>query len=161
MSTTPTLRYRGASPSSCEKLADGSREAEELVTIPKLRAYLKSVAPDGTAVMDIITGKGLDIVRIGLKPESKPVPVGGYRILRIRVKCIAKRPLPRLPGGRQVLECWPVVSLGRVASGLTYAVDPRGNRFLMIRPAGREAVSLPIRIVLNWFSELRPALENH
>jgi len=43
----------------------------------------------------------------------------------------------------------------RSDSGVSFAVDPHTNRFLMIRPAGNENGSSQIRIVLNWFSELR------
>ncbi len=42
----------------------------------------------------------------------------------------------------------------RSNSGETYDVDPRGGRFLMIRPA-KEDASTQIRIVVNWFEELR------
>jgi serine/threonine-protein kinase len=42
----------------------------------------------------------------------------------------------------------------RSNSGETYDVDPRGGRFLMIRPP-KEETSAQIRIVLNWFGELR------
>jgi serine/threonine-protein kinase len=40
-------------------------------------------------------------------------------------------------------------------SGQTYAVAPSGNRFLMLRPV-REAAGPPeVRLILNWFNELR------
>ncbi len=42
----------------------------------------------------------------------------------------------------------------RSNSGETYDVDPRGGRFLMNRPP-KEDTSAQIRIVLNWFEELR------
>jgi serine/threonine-protein kinase len=48
----------------------------------------------------------------------------------------------------------------RTNSGITYDVDPKGNRFLMIRPA-EESTAPSVMIVLNWFDELRrlvPAL---
>jgi serine/threonine protein kinase/Tol biopolymer transport system component len=43
----------------------------------------------------------------------------------------------------------------RSNSGETYDVDPRGGRFLMIRPPKEGTSSAQVRIVLNWFSELR------
>jgi len=42
----------------------------------------------------------------------------------------------------------------RSNSGQTYTVDPRGGRFLMIRPP-KEDSSAHIRVVVNWFEELR------
>ena len=42
----------------------------------------------------------------------------------------------------------------RSDSGLSYAVDPKGGRFLMIRLSDESAVS-SIVVVLNWFDELR------
>ncbi|HEY6118682.1 MAG TPA: hypothetical protein VIV66_01925, partial [Pyrinomonadaceae bacterium] len=43
----------------------------------------------------------------------------------------------------------------RSNSGETYDVDPRGGRFLMTRPPKEDTSSAQVRIVLNWFSELR------
>ncbi len=42
----------------------------------------------------------------------------------------------------------------RTNSGITYDVDPKGNRFLMMRPA-EESTASSVMIVLNWFDELR------
>ena len=42
----------------------------------------------------------------------------------------------------------------RTNTGITYDVDPKGNRFLMIRPA-EESTDPSVMIVLNWFDELR------
>jgi hypothetical protein len=42
----------------------------------------------------------------------------------------------------------------RTNSGITYDVDPKGTRFLMIRPAD-ESTAPSVTIVLNWFDELR------
>ncbi|HET9711956.1 MAG TPA: protein kinase, partial [Pyrinomonadaceae bacterium] len=42
----------------------------------------------------------------------------------------------------------------RTNTGITYDVDPKGNRFLMIRPA-EESTAPSVMIVLNWFEELR------
>ena len=42
----------------------------------------------------------------------------------------------------------------RTNSGITYDVDPKKNRFLMIRPA-EESSAPSVMIVLNWFEELR------
>jgi len=42
----------------------------------------------------------------------------------------------------------------RSNSGVTYDVDPKGERFLMIRPEGTSEAT-QMRIVLNWFGELR------
>jgi Tol biopolymer transport system component len=42
----------------------------------------------------------------------------------------------------------------RTNSGITYDVDPKGNRFLMMRPAD-ESTAPSVMIVLNWFDELR------
>jgi len=42
----------------------------------------------------------------------------------------------------------------RTNTGITYDVDPKGNRFLMIRPA-EESTAPSVMIVLNWFEELQ------
>jgi serine/threonine-protein kinase len=43
----------------------------------------------------------------------------------------------------------------RSNSGMSYDVDPRGNRFLMIRLKEDDPSGAQVRIVLNWFEELR------
>lgn len=46
----------------------------------------------------------------------------------------------------------------RSNSGMTYDVDPKSNRFLMIR-VGEDATSpTQVRVVVNWFDELRRAV---
>ncbi len=40
-------------------------------------------------------------------------------------------------------------------SGQTYAVAPKGERFLVLRPARENAGPPEVRLVLNWFDELR------
>jgi serine/threonine-protein kinase len=42
----------------------------------------------------------------------------------------------------------------RSDTGLSYAVDPKGGRFLMIRPSDESTISSMV-MVLNWFDELR------
>jgi serine/threonine protein kinase/Tol biopolymer transport system component len=43
----------------------------------------------------------------------------------------------------------------RSNTGETYDVDPRGGRFLLIRPPKEDVTSAQVRMVLNWFSELQ------
>ena len=43
----------------------------------------------------------------------------------------------------------------RSNTGETYDVDPRGGRFLLIRPPKEEVSSAQVRMVLNWSSELQ------
>jgi serine/threonine-protein kinase len=43
----------------------------------------------------------------------------------------------------------------RSNSGVTYDVDPRGGRFLMIRPVEDTGSRARVRMVMNWFDELR------
>ena len=43
----------------------------------------------------------------------------------------------------------------RSNSGVSYDVDPKGGRFLMIRPAEDSASPAQVRVVVNWFEELR------
>ena len=40
-------------------------------------------------------------------------------------------------------------------SGQTYSVDPKGERFLMLRPAREDAGTPEVRVILNWFSTLQ------
>jgi len=46
----------------------------------------------------------------------------------------------------------------RSNSGVTYDIDPKSGRFLMIRPAQETSAATQMRMVLNWFEELRRAL---
>jgi hypothetical protein len=43
----------------------------------------------------------------------------------------------------------------RTDSGNTYDVDPKGDRFLMVRPTGDILSFTTVRVVSNWFEELR------
>jgi Tol biopolymer transport system component len=43
----------------------------------------------------------------------------------------------------------------RSNSGVSYDVDPKGGRFLMIRPAEESTAPAEVRVVVNWFEELR------
>ena len=43
----------------------------------------------------------------------------------------------------------------RSNSGVSYDVDPKSNRFLMLRLAENANSTAQVRIVLNWFDELR------
>jgi len=43
----------------------------------------------------------------------------------------------------------------RSSSVQSYAVDPKGGRFLMIRPANDDRERSRVRVVLNWFEELK------
>jgi eukaryotic-like serine/threonine-protein kinase len=43
----------------------------------------------------------------------------------------------------------------RSNSGVSYDVDPKGSRFLMIRPAEESTAPSQLRVVLNWAEELR------
>ena len=40
-------------------------------------------------------------------------------------------------------------------SGVSYDVDPKGGRFLMIRPAEDSTTPAQLRVVVNWFEDLR------
>lgn len=42
----------------------------------------------------------------------------------------------------------------RAESGISYDVEPKGNRFLMIRPAGEGTAFSSIRVITNWSQEL-------
>jgi Tol biopolymer transport system component len=43
----------------------------------------------------------------------------------------------------------------RSNSGVSYDVDPKGGRFLMIRPVEDSETPFQVRVVVNWFDELR------
>ena len=45
----------------------------------------------------------------------------------------------------------------RSNSGVTYDVDPKGARFLMIRPTEDTNAATQMKIVVNWFEELKRA----
>jgi hypothetical protein len=42
----------------------------------------------------------------------------------------------------------------RAESGVSYDVEPKGNRFLMIRPAADATGFAAIRVITNWSGEL-------
>jgi serine/threonine-protein kinase len=56
------------------------------------------------------------------------------------------------PGKPQML--FSGVSLANSDSGQTYAVAPRGDRFLMLRPS-QEGAPPEVRVIVNWFDELK------
>ena len=43
----------------------------------------------------------------------------------------------------------------RSSSGVSYDVDPKGGRFLMIRQAEDTSATAQVQVIVNWFSELR------
>jgi hypothetical protein len=43
----------------------------------------------------------------------------------------------------------------RNESGLSYDVDPKDDRFLVLRPAEEAADALSLRVITNWSSELK------
>ena len=43
----------------------------------------------------------------------------------------------------------------RTTTLLSFAVDPKGDRFLMIRPVNEEGEASRVHVVLNWFEELK------
>ena len=43
----------------------------------------------------------------------------------------------------------------RSNSGVSYDVDPKGGRFLMIRPVADSETPAQVRVVVSWFDELR------
>ena len=46
----------------------------------------------------------------------------------------------------------------RSNSGVTYDVDPKGGRFLMIRPTGGTTEATQTKVVVNWFEEVKRAV---
>jgi len=46
----------------------------------------------------------------------------------------------------------------RSDSGISFDVDPKSGRFVMIRLASSGANQARVRLVLNWFEELRQLL---
>lgn len=197
------------------KPADGSHEAEAIMSLPG-RQYLKEILPGGeTALLDseLQTSKG-SINRIILKPGAQPTPIVNapfnqyaaaisrdgrwlaYQSNESGRPEIYVRDLAETggrwqistaggdephwsPDGRELyyrgggfllavpIETRSTFQAGtpknlfnevvdfRSNSGETYDVDPHGGRFLMIRPPKEDASSAQVRIVLNWFSELR------
>ncbi len=195
--------------------ADGSQEAEKVVTITH-QAYLKAILPDGeTALLDAQRQTAnANIVTVVLKLDAKPTklintefnefgasasPDGRWLAYQSNESGRPEIYVRELvgSGGR-----WPISTGGgeeprwspdgkelyyrvngqlmavqvetrssfhagtpnslfnevydlRSNTGETYDIDPRGGRFLMIRPPKEDSSSAQIRIVLNWFGELR------
>jgi Tol biopolymer transport system component len=61
-----------------------------------------------------------------------------------------------LPGKRKVL--FSGLAQIVVDSSETYHMAPLGDRFVMMRPADDRASAPEVRIVLNWFADLRRAV---
>jgi serine/threonine-protein kinase len=195
--------------------ADGSREAESLLTLSG-RQYLKGILPDGeTVVLDSnLQTINASINKVLLKPGSQIVPVISHTF---NERAAALSPDGRWlayqssESGRNEIYArdlsqaggrWSISTAGgqeprwsadgrelyyrnngvmmvapidthagfqagtpktlfnevydlRSNSGETYDVDPRSGRFLLIRPAKEDVSSAQVRIVVNWFSELR------
>lgn len=197
------------------KPADGSRDAEELVSLDT-RFYLMDVTRDGkTAFIDYLRSQEPDVATLALEPSAKPKPLtaspgwdGGatlspdgrfmaYDSVESGRSEIYVRDLSVAGGrwqistaggeephwsadGRELyyrtndllmaaaIETTPAFRAAvpkllfkgnynlRSDTELSFSPDPKGGRFLMIRPAtAQENASLPVRMVLNWFTELR------
>jgi len=54
-------------------------------------------------------------------------------------------------GKRQVLFEGPYANVG----GVSYAVSPDGQRFVVLEPADRDAPVTHLDVVLNWFSDVK------
>ena len=196
------------------KPADGSREAEALVSL-KRRTYLKAILADGqTALVDTnVQTSNADILQVKLIEGAQPVPIiddpfnsyaaavsydGRYLAYQSsetgRPEIYVRDLSPSggrwqisteggeephwSPDGRELyyhnnsfLLSVPIDARSgfqagtakslfsevydlRSNTGVTFDVDPRGGRFLMIRPP-KEENSAQVRVVLNWFGELR------
>jgi serine/threonine-protein kinase len=197
------------------KPADGSRDAEPVVVLPGVRAYIQDIDRNEQWVfVDHAPANSVgDVVRVALKANAKPEPLvstkfddregtlspdgrwlayvsdetGRFEVyVRDMSSTGGRWQLSTMGGeephwsadGRELyyrnntrLMSVPVGGQGalnpqapaevfdgvhdfRSDSGLSYAVDPKGGRFLMIRLSDESAVS-SIVVVLNWFDELR------
>jgi Tol biopolymer transport system component len=197
------------------KPADGSREAEVVVSLPGT-AYIKAIEPDGSSVMidhQVNTNRA-DIVQLRLEQGAEISPIVktpfheysaalspdgrwlAYQSNESGRPEIYVRDLsesggrwqistgggvgPRWsPDGRELyfrfndlfmsvaVEARPAFQAGTSkrlfsgiynlssASGVSYDVDPKGGRFLMLRPMGDPTARAQVRVVLNWSDELR------
>lgn len=196
------------------KIADGSRDAEVLNSLPKT-SYLKAITPDGASAIVDFQRNTIDssIVETGLEQGSPVIDVvkttfseyaaalsvdgrwlayqsnesgrpeiyvrdmtgaggrwqisteGGEeprwshdtRELYYRngslLMSVAIVTTPTFQAGNPVNIFGGLFDL-RTNSGIAYDVDPKHDRFLMIRPA-EESTAPSVMIVLNWFDELR------
>ena len=195
--------------------ADGSREAESLLTLSG-RHYIKAILPDGETV---VFDSNLQTVNGAI---NKSLLKAGSQIVPVLSHTFNERAAALSPDGRwlayqsnesgrpeiyvrDLSEAggrWPISTAGgqeprwsadgrelyyrnngvmmvasidiqgglrastpktlfnevydlRSNSGETYDVDPRSGRFLLIRPTKEDVSSAQVRVVLNWFSELR------
>ena len=195
--------------------ADGSRDAEVLVTLPQ-RVYLKSVSVDGrTALIDHQTNTfKTNVERVTLEKGAVPEPLvstpfdeyssslspdgrwlayqsdetSRFEIYVRGMSDTGGRWQVSTGGGeeprwspdgkelyyrnntslmvvkidlRSTFQWSPATLLFegvynfRTDSGNTFDVDPKGDRFLMVRPTGDLVSFTSVRVVLNWFEELR------
>ena len=196
------------------KPADGSRDAEPVVTV-KSMCFLKAILPDGeTAILDSdVQSITSNIIRVSLRQGAEPSSVvetpfeetaaaaspdgrwlayqsnesGRSEIYvrdfaglsgRLQISTDGGEEPRWSPDGKELyyrnnnllwaltIETKPSIQAGTPRSlfnrvydfnsnsGETYDVHPKGGRFLLLSPS-KENSSTQIRVVLNWFSELR------
>jgi serine/threonine-protein kinase len=197
------------------KLADGSRKAEAVASLPS-SAYIKAIEPDGaSAIFDYkIHTDRADIIRLTFGQENQIEGVVttsfndygaalsrdgrwlAYQTNESGRPEIYVRDLSGTGGRWQIstqggeeprwsndsrelyyrnndlfmsvaVETRPSFQAGtpkklfsgifnqRSNSGVSYDVDPKGGRFLMIRPVEDSETPSQVRVVVNWFDELR------
>jgi len=148
-------------------LSQGAKPTDLVVT--QFNEYASAISPDGhwLAYQSSESGRPEVYVRelSGAGGRSKISTDGGeephwshdghalYYRNGSQFLTVTVNPTPTFEAGKPVNLFDGIFDL-RTSSGVTYDVDPKGGRFLMIRPA--EASTAPsVMIVLNWFDELR------
>jgi hypothetical protein len=126
--------------------------------------WLAHVAPDAGGRLEIFVQSFATAERIaqvsttgGMEPRWAPDGRTLYYLQDDKLIAVPIEPGPAFSFGRPEtlmtgLPQWPI------DSGQTYHIAPGGNRFLMMQGAAARAGSNELRVVFNWFSDLRRAV---
>jgi hypothetical protein len=126
--------------------------------------WLAHVAPQASGQLEIFVQSFATTERIaqvsaagGMEPRWAPDGRTLYYLADDKLFAVPIEPGPTFSFGRPQplingLPQWPI------DSGQTYHIAPDGNRFLMMQWAAVRAGSNELRVIFNWFSDLRRAV---
>jgi hypothetical protein len=148
----------------------GTQQPLQTLTDPQTQAYAAALSPDERWIayssersgrrevyVQALSGTGQSLVSTGGGEETHWAPDGSALYYRVDDRLMSV-PVQRARGfvaGKPALVLRGMYDL-QSETGLSYAVDPRTGRFLMIRLADDPAtvVDDSVRVVLNWAGQL-------
>ena len=156
-------------------LVDSASEPVSIVSSPA-NVWLSAISPDGTwmaydsaetgqdeiYIQSFSTGARLAQISVagGTEPHWSPDGRALYYFQQPD-KLIA---VPIEPGATLSIGRPQVLLTGlkfwSLDSGQTYHVAPTGDRFLLMQPAGKDTSPTEVRVVFNWFADIRRQLKS-